>query len=429
MEADNSSLLSPGRIAEAEKATKWGLNPMPSYTSKPEGKQLELDLIDLLLRHNSSAKIEDIPWSQLRLVFHPRIVDEIEGITKMFQEIAYLVLKYEYTGPEDPRLIMRACRRRIVEASFEPRPFRYFGGGHADAGAILRNLRMILEKLKAQEMELIAPRKNTDKVATEDTWDDHPHVENLRSIDSSIEGINSLIYYNEILSPRVLDVETPWRSDSTDPLQILRQRLPPPLGIHRDRRTLTIIENYEDFEEDISYPGFDLVSPSSTVTDDLNSRRSYIPLSTGALALLQSSRAGIKLFLYDRNSLFLIVFIFAVASAMLAGMAFFNPDSPVYAAISQLFRVYASLWCLLIPLFRDKTLPIWPARGWLYGSVIISAAVSVLAVVLCSVDERWSGLVTCIGDFATLAATVLLAMVVVNSVKGGTGSRDKERTE
>ncbi|KAK6353541.1 hypothetical protein TWF696_005504 [Orbilia brochopaga] len=141
---------------------------------------------------------------------------------------------------------------------------------------------------------------------------------------------------------------------------------------------------------------------------------------TRVQAILASSRARIKRFLYDQNTLFMLVLIMAVASGMLAGMAFFNPQSPVYAAISQLCRVYASLWCLLIPLFRDRTLPVWPTRGWLYGSVVMSAVLSVLSVALCGVDARWSGLVACIGDFAALAATVLLAMVVVHSVKGRT---------
>ncbi|KAF3916911.1 hypothetical protein ABW21_db0203858 [Orbilia brochopaga] len=117
----------------------------------------------------------------------------------------------------------------------------------------------------------------------------------------------------------------------------------------------------------------------------------------------------------SRDTIWFPVFILTVASSIFTGMAFFSPDNSLFSTLSQMLRSYASLWCLLIPLFRDQTLPVWPTRGWLYGSVATSASLGVVGVVFCTVDGRWSGLISSIGDFSGLAATVLLAMGVVNS--------------
>ncbi|KAJ6264008.1 hypothetical protein Dda_0147 [Drechslerella dactyloides] len=117
----------------------------------------------------------------------------------------------------------------------------------------------------------------------------------------------------------------------------------------------------------------------------------------------------------SRDTIWFPVFILTVASGIFTGMAFFNPDNSLFSALSQMLRSYASLWCLLIPLFRDRTLPVWPTRGWLYGSVATAASLGVVGVAFCAVDGSWSGLITSVGDFSALAATVLLAMGVVNS--------------
>ncbi|KAK6353542.1 hypothetical protein TWF696_005505 [Orbilia brochopaga] len=119
--------------------------------------------------------------------------------------------------------------------------------------------------------------------------------------------------------------------------------------------------------------------------------------------------------LKSSDTIWFPVFILTVASGIFAGMAFFKPENSLFSTLSQMLRSYASLWCLLIPLFRDQTLPVWPTRGWLYGSVAASASLGVVGVVFCTVDGKWSGLISSIGDFSGLAATVLLAMGVVNS--------------
>ncbi|KAJ6264009.1 hypothetical protein Dda_0148 [Drechslerella dactyloides] len=176
------------------------------------------------------------------------------------------------------------------------------------------------------------------------------------------------------------------------------------------------------YEEQDSHPPLLSVDSRSEPITDYSSVEGrfpahFYPQMHDNYTVVTSTHSKLKTFLYDRDTLFLLVFAFVVASGILAGMAFFNPETPGYAAGSQLCRVYASLWCLLIPLFRDSTLPVWPARGWLYATAAVSAALTALAVGLCGVDARWSGLAACIGDFAMLAATVLLAMVVVHSAK------------
>ncbi|EPS35485.1 hypothetical protein H072_11110 [Dactylellina haptotyla CBS 200.50] len=118
----------------------------------------------------------------------------------------------------------------------------------------------------------------------------------------------------------------------------------------------------------------------------------------------------LKILLLDRNTLLLLVFFLALISGIFSGMAFFNPNSQIYSSLSQLFRLLASLWCLQFPLLRDKALPIWPARGWLYGAVGVSAGLGVLGVILVTFDISWSGLIAALGDFAALGATMLLAM-------------------
>lgn len=132
----------------------------------------------------------------------------------------------------------------------------------------------------------------------------------------------------------------------------------------------------------------------------------FNPWSTAKISKLTS-------FLHDTNTLWLIVLLLCIISAYFAGLAFAN-DSPMYTPLSQLFRLWASLWCMVIPLFRDRTLPIWPARAWLHGSVGLSAGLCVIAVGLCKTNRDWSELVMGMSEFAALGATGLLAMVLGN---------------
>ncbi|KAK6542497.1 hypothetical protein TWF694_006449 [Orbilia ellipsospora] len=136
---------------------------------------------------------------------------------------------------------------------------------------------------------------------------------------------------------------------------------------------------------------------------------------------VQATSSKLATFLYDRNTLWLFVFILALASGIFAGMAFFSPQNQLYATLSQTLRVYASLWCLVVPLLRDKTLPVWPAQGWLYGTVALSGALTTLSVGFAKANVQWSGLIAALSDFATLGATVLLAMGIDNIKNGAAG--------
>lgn len=72
---------------------------------------------------------------------------------------------------------------------------------------------------------------------------------------------------------------------------------------------------------------------------------------------------------------------------------------------------------MVIPLYRDKALPIWPGRLWFYGFGSASATLCLISVGLCGTNKPWSEVIMGVAEFAGIAATALLAMGIGRQAK------------
>ena len=254
------------------------------------------------------------------------------------------------------------------------------------------------------------------------TEDHEAAAEEVVETDSAWRGMRNL-------APKLAKIEEALTKFIEDFEQLNNTRGPMQQSGMRRRRTGSRAPEVQDSEDN----GNQVPAISSSSDNILKSLLLWISTASWLQSLLLTylpafsfpsdfpfpSSKSILWFAIDQSTLWFFSLLFTGISGLMIGFAIMQPRPPecvpasdsrddnFWALLSQLFIQLLSLYCTIVPLIRDRSLPV--RRFWFSVTLGVSAATTVVAPVVYGYSWKASALASYVSGVAALMASAQLA--------------------